>query len=541
MKSAYKIVLLILIMFYVFILPAFADDIEWVDPQEKTLRLAESFTRDGFLIEASDFYNSTALITVYDADHRLISRSIAQINDSWAINDKLNITIKDLQEISGNISASSGLNMVVDQWVKIQTRVAGQPALKISIIPRERQINNITVVDRVFVPDSEIPINFSIKNDGKATLRDLHLKINSSLPLLFSDDKLSYELPDITAGNESETITVRFNAPYIVTRTPFTISAEAKGKDIFGNEYQAADSTYVEVRPQVEKIIDLKKYVSEKVYIGDITVVSLSIKNNGSQAIRGVNLFDDVPSGLEPLDTNLTWNFTLEPNENKLISYKIKPKKPGIYFFPAASSRVEYSGGVEYNLKSNKLIVNGPYVVLTKSASNDNPVKGDTVNITVEARNIGDATAIVKLRDFIPLNYSLGLDKEPNITITNTMVLHPDSSVSFSYILNTTEAGDFILPSADAVVLDQFLYQNERYTQRSISNNLTINVNEPLTSVITPVSTPIQKVTTRSNVAPVGSETPAQVSKTAAGSYGYLFFVMLLLVTWLIKKKDFKR
>jgi len=43
------------------------------------------------------------------------------------INDRLNISIKNLKEKRGNISASLGMNVVVDQWVRIETRVAGRP------------------------------------------------------------------------------------------------------------------------------------------------------------------------------------------------------------------------------------------------------------------------------------------------------------------------------------------------------------------------------------------------------------------------------
>jgi len=54
MKNHNKIFIISIIIF-LFIVPALADDIEWVDPQEKTLRFMESVTRDGFIIEASDF------------------------------------------------------------------------------------------------------------------------------------------------------------------------------------------------------------------------------------------------------------------------------------------------------------------------------------------------------------------------------------------------------------------------------------------------------------------------------------------------------
>lgn len=518
------------------IFPAFADETEWVDPQNKTLRLKESFVREGLQIEASDFYNSTelmALITVYDTDHTLLTRNITRKDDYFTINDRLNITIIDLQERRGNISASRGLNVTVDQWVKIQTRVTGKPSPKLSIVPYEKQINNKTIVSRIFIQGSEIWINFSIKNDGKAVLKSLTLKVNSTLPLL-SGEKLNYELPSLMAGNESEVITIRFKAPFTEERKSFTISAEAKGRDIFGRSYQAVDSTYIEVVPLFEKIatIELRKYVSEKVYMGDIAVVSISIKNNGTQIINNISLFESLPAGVEPLDTNLTWNLTLGPLEQKSISYKIKPKKPGIYFFLPGSSRIEYQGRMGYNAKLNKLIVNGAYVVLMKSASLYNPVKGENIIITVEAKNTGDATAIVKLSDAVPADHLLTSEIEPYKMI-DTMVLHAGSSASFSYILNTTDAGSYVLPPVKATVLDQFLYQDERYTQKSISNDLVIDVREPVT---------LQEPSIRISVTPARSKSTetsvAEISapKPASGFHGYIIFIMLLILS-AIKKR----
>src|SRR5659263_197379 len=126
MKYPYKI-FIISIVILLFIIPAFAEDIEWVDPQEKTLRLMEFVIRDAFIIEASDFYENSAIISVYDTSRNVIARNVTRINDSMEINGRLNISIKNLTEKVGNISASLGMNVVVDQWVRIETRVAGRP------------------------------------------------------------------------------------------------------------------------------------------------------------------------------------------------------------------------------------------------------------------------------------------------------------------------------------------------------------------------------------------------------------------------------
>ena len=469
-------------------------DIEWVDPQNVTLGLAENFTRDNFIIEATDFYddvnNGSAVITVYGTTNGtasgIISQTIAREGDSWNVTDSANITtmnieIENLKEIKGNISANEGVNVIVDERVKIRTMLAGKPAPVLSVFPMERKINNRTFVDRIFSPGSEISINFSITNEGKAALRNVTLIVNgnneSELPLLLSGDSLKYELPDLKA-NDTNIINVRFRAPSVGKRN-FTIFAIVTGNDVFGRAYNATDSTHITVRPFADKMIEVKKYLPEKIYMGDFAYVSLYINNNWGINVSGINLTEDIPEGFERLDDlysrNLT-NFTLRPYESRFVEYKLRPKKPGIYTFPAGSSIVEWGygagygagveGGIEYNNKSNILIVNGPYVELRKTGT----IKGDNIVIKIDARNIGDMTAIVRLRDTF----------SKNGTAVKSLVVRPSSTASFSYNINrsnvTISDGEVILPHANAVVFDQFLYSNDRYAQRIVSNDLVLNM-----------------------------------------------------------------
>lgn len=450
-------------------------DKEWVDPQEHTLSFIESFIRDNYIIEASDFYEDSVLITVYNYNnYNIVMQQVARLGDSFNITDnenitKMNIFIKELKVIKGNISANEGLNVIVDQRVKIQTKLIGHPIPLLSLALKERKFNNRTFVDRVFTPGSEISVNFSVKNDGKATLRNVHLKFNKSeIPFLFPEENIDKQLQELKA-NETEIINVRFRAPYVEgVRKNFTISAYVTGDDVFGREYKVTDSTYVIVKPFVEKIIEVKKSVPEKIYMGDIIYVTLNIKNNGFSDIKGVNLIEDIPEEFEPLDDmwNLT-NFTLKKQENKLVLYKLKPKRPGIYTFP--SSIIEWNGEVTYSGKiKQSTIINGPYVELRKIGK----VEGDYINVSIIARNFGDMTAIVRLRELIP----------KSLPIVKPLVVRPGSSATFSYSINKANIiglisdGKITLPPTRAAILDQYLFTNERYNQVATSNELVLNI-----------------------------------------------------------------
>jgi hypothetical protein len=470
-------------------------NVELVDPQEKTLGLGEHFTRDNFIIEASDFFANTTIITVYDGTTyqscvpsctgRVIQKTIARMGDSWNITDGnniplMNIEIKDLKEIRGNIGAYEGFDVVVDQRATIRTEMVGRPTPRLSIFPLERKVNNRTLIDWSFLAGSEISINFSARNDGKAVLRNVHLVINKNdnLSLLFPTENLDKELPELNA-NESTIINVRYIAPFVEKRRVFTISASIVGEDVFGRVYNTTDSMYIIVRPSIEKLVEVKKYVSERVYIGDLVYVTLYVKNNGSTNISGVNLKEDIPSGFKPLDNfwNLT-NFTLKGNENKMIVYKLKSEKPGIFTFPEKSSMVEWrvdninggtDSGIEYNNKPNRVIVSGPYVELKKYGI----IKDGNIKVNIDAKNIGDRTAIVRLVDFVPGTGN----------ITKSLIVHPDSLVTFSYMIdknnvaNIIDKGTVTLLPANGIVLDQFLYDNDRYVQKAKSNSLVLDTN----------------------------------------------------------------
>lgn len=526
MKYLYKILVIVIIISYS-ILPVIADETEWVDPQEKTLRLKESFSRDGFIIEASDFYDNSALITVYDSNRSFVTRNITRIDD-YIVVGRLNISVMNIQEVTGNIDASLGLNRIVDQWVRIKTRVVGNPLIKISIIPKSIEINDKAIIRRTFIPDSEIPINFSVRNEGKAKLKNIILKINTLLPVLYGD-KLNYEILELGSGNESEVITVRFKAPPKEERKLFLISAEAIGFDVFEKASRATDSINIEVNSMIGKKIEIKKYISEKIYFGDVGVVSISIKNNMSRRIDNLTLTDSLPAGLEPIDAKLKWNFTLLPDELKTISYNVKPQQPGTYYLQSGTSIIGYKNELYYNNKTVKLIVNGPYVMLTKSASPDELVKGDKITIRLDAENIGNSNAIVKLKDSVPANNSLPAQSYKEVL--NTIVLHPGNSTSFSYILNTTVSGNYVIPQAKATVLDQFLYQEERYSQEISSNELLLNVKETIVVQPRPLKVAITPQKTDN---PRSTRTPAVQSTTSKPVPGFQGNDFLLVFTVII-------
>lgn len=509
----------ILMILMISIFPVIAEEPEWADPQDKTLRLEESIIRDKFLIEATSFFEDSVLITVYWKGIS-IDNNVMRINDSWNVTNRyvddqekiINITIKDFREDRGNISAQEGLNVIVDQWVKVETRMAGAPLPIVSIVPEEKHRNNRTVVNRVFSPYSEMPINFTVINNGKATLRSPILRVNTSLPLLFPDDKLYHELPSIKSG-ENITVRLRFKTPYIGyvgDRTNFTISANVTGKDVFERRYSDNETIYVIVKPYYDNKLELKKLIPERVYMGDIVTVSLNIKNNMfGFGVRSVTLTDTIPVGFEILNggngeirnkDNISWNITLD-SADKTIIYSIVPKRPGIYSLDNAciddisteNIAEKICSEVPNKVSDHKIIASGPYIELVKSA-NKNINRKDKIEINVYIKNKGDRSAIVKLIDRVPkidiMNGNTGNNSmEINFDkIFETMIVRPQTTklLNYSFTIDNDIANNinnetnnenigYKLPPAKAIVLDQFLYQEDKYIQKVISNDLVIS------------------------------------------------------------------
>jgi hypothetical protein len=421
-------------------------------------------------------------------------------------NSTINILIKDFRDDKGSIGAYLGLNVTVDQWANVYTRVAGKPVPVVSIVPNEKHIENRTIVQRVFTRGSEATINFTIKNVGKAKLKDLKLNINTTLQLLNQEDKSYYELLTLEASN-STTVSVRFRVPDHYGN--FSISAEANGVDFLGRKYYDNDSIYIIVQPSIDKLV-LTKNVPEKIYMGDIAYAVLTVKNNDNNNVS-INIIDSIPAGFEITYENrsivteekneemslsntggtvggivgriVSWNITLDGNREKIIIYKMRPKKPGIYQFGAACMNMEEMemkcSDIPNKVSNGKLIASGPYVEMTKLIES---VEGNNVRIKIRMDNKGDRTAIVRLVDYVPRNYTFTTDMGTNKSDFNRVMFKPvilrsQGSSSVNYMLhrnNVDNVTNYLLPPAEAKVSDQFLYFEDRYVQKIVSNELTV-------------------------------------------------------------------
>jgi hypothetical protein len=106
-------------------------------------------------------------------------------------------------------------------------------------------------------------------------------------------------------------------------------------------------------------------------------------------------------------------------------------------------------------------------------------------------------------------------------------------------------AGNFSLPQVKAKVTDQLLYEDDRYTQRIVSNNLSVEVSDAPKSVLTKIN--ITASTLRyAKTGNTPNETPNPLvkgvpvgdidsSRSIGGFQSYMLFGVIIILVVILK------
>lgn len=163
----------------------------------------------------------------------------------------------------------------------------------------------------------------------------------------------------------------------------------------------------ITVEEWINKTIKVTKTIRKIAYMGERSIVHIKITNLSKVNPDKILVTDYLPVDLivDP-DQDLLWNITDSDIDD--ITYSIRSLKPGNYELPPAKVQLEYYGQ-NYIFYSNKptIKVDGPYVVITKTASKKNISPNDTVDIKVTVKNIGNQATYVYVTDQLPANTKL--------------------------------------------------------------------------------------------------------------------------------------
>lgn len=448
-------------------------DIEWGEPQVHLLHIGESVVRGDYVIEATDFFSNYALITIYDKDWNRLASNVTCTGEYVEWNNSINVSLLEVHTSIGN---TSRLNVPVDQWIKIESRLVGVPRLTIAL-QSEKYLHTA---------GEEISINVSIRNYGTGRLKNARLVLNTDLTPV-NGDKTEYDLYEIAADNTSEDnnlskmINVRFKAPASIYNATYNITGVVTGEDLFGNLYRKEDTVHVKVLGSHR--VEAHKYVRERAYIGEKIYVTLSVLNNGTVSLKNLTLTDALPKPLHPPPNySLRWSFDLPPGAHKSISYPCIARSPGAYVLPPAVLNWEFNN-INYTLQTERprVVLSGPSVSVVKTANRTKIPPNGRVKISLVATNTGDQAAVVRIEDHIPEGVKL-----VSGDLYRSLIVYQNETKRHTYTLELPANGTIILPPALTSTTDLLQFYEDpgqlpysRHNIRSRTNTLELIV-EPL-------------------------------------------------------------
>lgn len=419
-------------------------------------------------------------------------------------------------------------------WAKITIQKRGRPGFDVTFNfnPEKRIGINKDNKNRIsyFNGDTFI-VNVVLKNGkdasgnivGDAVAKNVDVYLDIGQLILLSDpSKLHYSYNEILKDG-SMSFDVMFGVPKMIEEQEFNLSVRQKFYDVKGAEYNKVSSILVSTGP---RLIEIGKSMKDRLYLKDRSVVKLTVTNIGNFNIYDIHMEDNLDGNFVRADNgtegDLRWNIPLlKPGEDWSVLYTVRPTDVNINGFTvlAANATIYIDIGgkrKQYNMSSNinTVVVNGPKIVLTKTV-NKNTIKiGESVTVTVAAKNVGNAGTKIEVSDILPDSASL---KGGVMYLKNWS--EPGSTQAFSYTMFVNKEGQIELPAAISNYTSVEYYDMVRAV--TSSDKLIINVVDP------------------KNVTPVPSPTPTENTIVIPGFSVFSGMVAIMLITYrMMRKRD---
>jgi len=365
---------------------------------------------------------------------RLIDTIILGLGESYITPDnELKVTVKDMPSKDSPV----WLYESYKPWAKIELNPRGKPDLEVSVETDKNEYASSSATEIVTV--------VTLRNTGTADAFNVDMNIKTDLPIKKGILKFHYD--SVKIGSSSETIT--FSSPNIAETKSYEIVANVTGYDVKELPYTTESQNTISVLTEPQVSLSINKSANERIYLKDLAIVSLSIKNNAKYDLKNVSITDYVPNGFKQTNNNsLHWVIDLPAMGDWDFHYLIKPQVPDKDGIVLPSAIAEFTQKNEfYAVKSNEVavVVYGPSIVLNKKTDVSEINPNDTATVTVVARNTGSTPTRVTIRDALP----------PGATIVsgNTSTeayLEANNEVSFSYTLKINSEQPVKLPRATA-------------------------------------------------------------------------------------------
>lgn len=425
-------------------------DLQWASGVSNTLHRNDIITYNGYTVKAigypepveSDRYSEIPSEPI----DPFVGLNVSK-NGSFANNTALGLEESyvtpdgELRVIVRGLPSKNSTEWLMESynpWATVELNPRGKPKLDVSVETDKDEYSSAV--------DTEIIASVTVKNSGAADAINVDLNIDA--PFQTKSGGLKYHYERIKKG-ESVTEDIIFISPISTEDKTYSILANASAFDVKVLPYPANSSKQLSVVIDPEWSMSLRKTTLEKIYLKDSAMVSVTLKNNGKIDIKNVTIEDSVPRGFKLVsNTSLSWVADIPAGGEWNYRYLVTPQEPNAkgVVFPVATAEFKVKKEL-FGIRSNqpRMIVHGPLVTLEKHSDVSAINPGDTVTVTVKAKNSGSTPTRIFIKDQLPNGTTL----VSGVTSFEEF-LEAGKDVSFSYTIKTDSTGPVTLPPATA-------------------------------------------------------------------------------------------
>jgi hypothetical protein len=472
-----KMIILIIIIFLFTIASSGSSESVWAAKNTGFIKSNESIYFENYLVRSKIVNNTKTIISVHK-DENLVEISEFFINDSkkydsvqisllginkdssWISISKLenknvwhpfskklmnwgekytidnySIDIDTIGIDSANLTIYSKDTSTLDTFMKDELKKYGDLGILIRNINRTgfleleffssrlQGIKNEILTDKdEYLPDETVHITLRTTSDYEQNIMGIFLESLPNTDIL--PDKFL-----ITGFNGTRAL--RSQITRLPANSTVTITATIETHDYYDRRSITSVSKNVRIAP----VISIVKHVTSEME-NETAPVQLYVYNSGTSN-KSIEVHDHIPEGFGGKELN--WNIEVGPGKSTILTYYVKPEKPGLYVFPEAIALWDDQSSISNRAQ---MIMHMPYIEIIKKISYN---KGRT-DVLLYVNNTGDRPAQVKVFDRVPQSSSI----VSGVTEWSGM-LNGGGSASFIYALH----GNIdTFPAADATYRD---------------------------------------------------------------------------------------
>jgi hypothetical protein len=451
LRNIHSVLIFLLIVFSFISVSSAAAEYEWVSAVDsRILYWGDSVTYNEYVIKADDFNENGYVHILIYKNGQLQNHAPLHVGGSVEVENEIRVFVEKVE--LGKYEGVKG-------WV-----YPIEPRVTVTIYKAEKKVPEIEIIietdkdtyDPKKVSESTFTSKITIRNKGKEDLLNVVVSLNSD-SMNLTQEKLVHRFSEIPKES-NESIEITLETPLIWESDKFTIYANVTGVDPEGSRYFFTNENSVNIEQMWE--LKLTKSVSEILYLNQKAYCALIVRNSGLVPLESIQVYDFILEKIEDNTSGMPFSTTLslKPGETiKIIEYPMIPDKPGNFLIPEAIAVYTSPDGKEHEISSGEqeCEVVGPYIVMTKSTSNDKVITSEEITVTLNVSNVGNVDAHVIVDDQLP-DSSVLVKGEPYFK----GVIKKGASASLSYTIIVNEKGEIQLPAAKASAVDMKGYRH---------------------------------------------------------------------------------